>query len=164
RRKRALLAEENEVDADGKQKIRCRPCQHHDESLPQRFFVKGAPAVGGRYFVLGIFAQQLDEAAEGDQRNAVFGVAPAKAHKARRESQREAKDSYAAQLGHAEMPELVNEHERSDEKNEIPRLRPVMHARRSIADGGQDPGSQALGLPSKILEPIQLVAGSRLGS
>src|SRR5262249_52482806 len=90
--------------------------------------------VGGRHFVLGILAQKLHEAAERNQRNAVFGVAAAKAKQARSETQRKAQHFDAAQLGNAEVAELVNEHERSDEEDEVPRLRQIMHGGWRIAE------------------------------
>src|SRR5262249_45011368 len=127
---RALLGEEDEVDADGEQQIRSRAGQHHGETLPERFFVEGAAALGGGDLVGGVLAEELDETAERHQRNAVFGVPAAEAQQARPETQREPPPLHATEFRDREVTHFVHEHQGPDQEHEIPRLHHVVHGER----------------------------------
>ena len=91
-------------------------CEGDEDALPAGVGVELAGVAGGSF--AGVVAGHLDVATEGENREAVVGVAARKAEEAFAEADGEDFDADAAQLSGGEVAELVDQHHdaKDDEK------------------------------------------------
>ena len=107
-----------EIEDQREQEVR-RGTRECDRSfLARRLLEKAAAAILRRELLEGIVAGELHVPAEGQERHAVFGLAPLDSEQARTESDREPHRLDAEPLANQEVPQLVEEDDDADEDRE----------------------------------------------
>ena len=101
----------DEVDPDRQEQIEQRPSHHDGIALPERPGEERPLVIVLGNDLVGILAEQAQIAAEGKERQPVFGGAGGEAEQARPKAEREAQHLDAEELGHQEVPKLVRQDE-----------------------------------------------------
>ncbi len=111
---------EDEQDHDGREKVHQRAGEDRQVALPDRLVVVGPRDHVGGQLLVGAHAADLAEAAEGDDPDAVLGLAALPFDDRRRKADVEALDPHAEELGDDEVTELVHEDEQRQSEDRPP--------------------------------------------
>src|SRR5690606_26591103 len=106
-------------DEDRQEQVGDWPGEHHDEPLPQGLGRERAAALTLAHLVAGIFAEDLHVAAEGDDAEAILGLAAAQADEGAAEADREAQHLEVEELGGEKVAKLVAGDQYADKEQEM---------------------------------------------
>ena len=120
RQELAVLVEDRGVEQDRKEDVHRRPREHDDDALPELLRLERAVSLFGQDGLAALaFFEHLHEATEGEDSEAVLGLAPSDLHELRPEPHREGEHLHAEDLREREVPSFVDEDEHAHEDHEV---------------------------------------------